>query len=70
MVGHLDWNQYKWVLPQITKAKKKVQQTLKPGGGGAGSSNIGNAFPNFIKEQIILLPQIQSLSIPVQLKTT
>ena len=42
MVGHFDWNQYKWVLAEVKKAKMVVQQTLKPGGGGPESSNIGS----------------------------
>ena len=41
MVGHEDWCQYKWILPQIKEAKKVVQDALKPGGGGEGSSGIG-----------------------------
>ena len=44
MVGHEDWNQYKWILPQIKEAKKAVQRALKPGGGGDGSSGIGECF--------------------------
>ena len=41
MVGHEDWYQYKWILPQIKEAKRVVQNALKPGGGGIGSSGIG-----------------------------
>ena len=43
MVGHFDWYQYKWIMADVTQAKRKVQQALKPGGGGPGSSNIGNS---------------------------
>ena len=41
MVDHMDWNQYKHVMPSLKAAKCRVQAVLKPGGGGEGSSNIG-----------------------------
>ena len=41
MVDHKDWNQYQHVLPSLKKAKRKVQATLKPGGGGSGTTNVG-----------------------------
>ena len=44
MVDHLDWNQYKHVMPSLKAAKCRVQAALKPGGGGDGSSNIGIEF--------------------------
>ena len=41
MIEHEDWNQYKHVLEQLNLAKRKVQEVLKPGGGGPTSTNIG-----------------------------
>ena len=41
MTDHPDWAQWKEVLPELKIAKKTVQQALKPGGGGTGSSRIG-----------------------------
>ena len=41
MINHHDWNQYKHILPAIKEAKLKVQEVLKPGGGGLNSTNIG-----------------------------
>ena len=41
MICHEDWNQYKHVLPSVKEAKRKVQEVLKPGGGGLNSTNIG-----------------------------
>ena len=41
MIEHEDWNQYKHVVEQLKLAKRKVQEVLKPGGGGPTSTNIG-----------------------------
>ena len=41
MIDHPDWNQYQHLLPALKEAKRKVQEALKPGGGGPNSSNIG-----------------------------
>ena len=41
MIDHHDWNQYKHVQPALKEAKIRVQQVLKPGGGGLNSTNVG-----------------------------
>ena len=41
MIDHMDWYQWKSVLPAVKEAKRIIQQALKPGGAGANSSNIG-----------------------------
>ena len=41
MIDHQDWFQWKSILPEVKRAKKTIQQVLKPGGGGVNSTNIG-----------------------------
>ena len=56
MIEHHDWNQYQHILPTVKEAKRKVQEALKPGGGGAASTNIG---------KLIMLLQIMCADPPV-----
>ena len=58
MVGHMDWNQYKHVMPSLKAAKCRVQAALKPGGGGEGSSNIGIVIRSLFSFSFFLIEGI------------